>query len=289
MKIRTMLAVAVWSLLAVGAAEAGWVFKTTTTGSGDPRAARAMQMKMNAWVDGEKTRMDFVESGNPMMPSGAYLLSTDGGKTAYMVNPKTKTYSIWDMEAIMGMAGGMMSMMNMKVTEPKVEKVGEEDGGKMAGYPTQHYSFRTTYGMEMNIFGMKTSTKHEMEQQIWSSDKLANIGAGWWFKQQGIQTGNKELDALIKAEQEKVKGFPLKRIQVTKTTDQNGKVTTQTSTTEVTDLREEKVDAAVFVLPKEFKEEPLFPAADGEGASGGKAGAGANNPFLKMMKGMGQK
>ena len=58
----------------------------------------------------------------------------------------------------------------------------------------------------------------------------------------------------------KVTGFPLKRIAVTTSTDQDGKKQTSKTTMEVTELdREATIPAGAMQLPSGYREQPLLP------------------------------
>jgi len=140
-------------------AHAGWEYTAVTKAEGG-KHSDMQDTKVHALVDGTKARIEFAESKNPLMGAGTYLLTTDAGKTARLVNPGEKCYSEWDMKKMMGMAGGIMGMMNMKVKDQKVEKLLEEKGPSLLGLPTTHYKFRTSYTMEISFMGMTQANLH---------------------------------------------------------------------------------------------------------------------------------
>ena len=109
---------------------AGWEYSAVTRAEG-AQQSEMMNNQLTSWVDGDKAKIEFVKSGSPLTPSGSFMVTKDGGKNMYMVNPSTKTYSKWDMAGMAGMAGGAMQMMNMKMSTPKVEKLLEEKGEKI--------------------------------------------------------------------------------------------------------------------------------------------------------------
>ena len=278
------LAVAAMLLCAAGSAFAGVYYEAVTTTEG--KGGGMGDVTVHAWVDGEMAKVEFAESGNPMMGPGSYLLTRNGGKTIYLVNPSDKTYAEWDMEAMMNMAGGAMKMakgmMNMKFSDPEVEKVGEEPGGAMLGMPTTHYTYRTTYSMEMKFMGMHQKNTTVQDQEIWSTTAIDMPAMGLWLKGNGPKTGDEQLDALVQAEMDKVKGFPLRQVTVTTTTDQKkGKSQTSTTTMEVTKFEKTSVPEATFVIPPSYTETSLVP----EQGEGGEEGEG--NPLSKLFGGGG--
>jgi hypothetical protein len=265
-------------LLAVAAQSfAGVVLVAKTTAEGG-KGAEMQNSTAKTWVSGDKGKTLFEESSNTLMAKGSYIITKDGGKTMYLVNPKDETYMRWDLDSIMGMAGGAMKMMNMKFTDPKVEALGEEPDGLIAGVPTVHYRFRTSYTMSMSFMMMKKTSKVVKEEEIWAAPKLVDAALGIWLRKTPPKTGNEDLDALIAAEMGKVEGFPLKRKTVTTSTDEKGKVETNTVTMEVTELQMVPVPDSTFEVPAGYKETSMTGGGEGESSEG-------SNSLLKMIGG----
>jgi hypothetical protein len=226
--------------------------------------------------------MEFTETSDKNM-AGNYLLTKDGGQTMYMVNTKDKNYMKWDMDAMMNMAGQMMQMMTF--SDPKTDKLLEEAGEPVAGYPTRHYRFRTTYKMDMNMGFIKSSSVVTNEEDIWATSKIKDLGMGSWLKKQQRKTGNAQIDALIKQQMDKTEGIPLKMITLSTSTDSRGKSQASKSTMEVTEIKETSVPASAFEIPAGFKELKMEMPTDEEGQGDAtKAGAPAI-PFNKIFGG----
>lgn len=255
-----------WMAVAVLAAPlwGGAYYKTVTTtdvqgGPGDST--------VQAWVEGDKAKAEFVDSANPLTPAGSYLLTQDGARTILLVNPEDKTYAEWDLAAMMGMVGGVMKgmgpLLKFEVSQPQVEKLAEEDGGTLLGMPTRHYRYRTTYAMKVKVFGMGQETMVVSEEDIWSTDALADPGFGIWLRKTPPSFGNEQLDALVAAEMSKVSGLPLKRITVQTTTPKGrGKPTTTRTQMEVKELRRTDVPASTFQLPPGYRQVSLLPTME---------------------------
>ncbi|MCX7010828.1 MAG: DUF4412 domain-containing protein [Kiritimatiellaeota bacterium] len=272
-------------MCAAATAQAGWEYTSVTKGEGGRHADMA-NANVHAFVDGAKARIEFTESKNPMMSAGNYLLTSDAGKTVYMVNPGEKTYSTWDLDAMMGMAGGMMGMMNMQVKDQKSEKLLEESGPKMQGLPTTHYKFHTAYTMEINFMGMKQSTTTVNEEELWSTTALKDDAFTFAAMRKGMKSGNAELDKLIAAQLNKAHGFPLKVVTKNTTKDARGQEHTSTMTMEVTELKQSSPAASQFKLPEGYTEQENNPMAAlmGGGKKSGSGGKGGDNPLLKMLQ-----
>jgi hypothetical protein len=274
MKKRALLTVLLAAIVAVPAA-AGVYYEATTRVDGQQGGMG--DMKVKAWASGDKAKIEFEQSGNPMAGAGTYLITKDGGRTLYLVNPKEKTYSEWDMEAMLSGAMAMVKgVMSMTFSNPKVEKLLEEPGGTVVGLPTTHYRYRTSYSTEVKILGMRQATNTVQEEDIWATSELVEKALGIWLRKEPPKTGDEQLDALMRAEMGKVEGFPLKRVTVTTNTDQKGKKQVSTMTMEVTTLQVTPVSDSTFVIPASYTETQLIPAA-GEG--------GEDNPLSKIFGG----
>ncbi len=275
--------------LAVAAnSQAGYTFKSVTRMEGGGRGADAQNSTVQAMVEGDKAHVEFVDSKNPAMEKGNYILTQDAGKSMFMVNPGDKTYTKWDMEAMMGMAGAAMKamggFMQMEFSDPKVEKLADEAGEPILGYPTRHYKFRTTFTTTMTMMGRKTVTATVKDEDIWATSKLTDAGFGAWMRKTPPSMGNEQLDKLVKAEMGKIQGFPLRHIMVTANTDGAGKTQTTKMTSEVTELTKTTVPDSVFVMPPDYKERKMDAGdeSQGEGVKDGQPKLPAD--FMKMMQ-----
>lgn len=262
--------------LAALPAFAGIHYKAVTTNEDGQR--QAGNMEVEGWVSGDKARVEFKESGgNPVAKPGAYLITKDGGKIIYLVDPEAKTYAEWDIQAMLGLVGavtqGMGPLLKMEFSDPKVEKLLDEDGGTVAGLPTRHTKYRTSYNMKVKVLGMGNEANVVTEQEVWATDSLQDVGLGIWLRSEPPRTGNEQFDKLIAAEVERTTGFPLKTVTVTTTTQKKGgKTTTTRSVMQVTQLdTKADVAAASFEIPAGYQETQLVPAG-AEGEEGGLGG-----------------
>jgi len=253
----------VFGLLLAASLQAGVYYEAKTVGEGG-KGVDQQNATVKAWVSGDLAKVEFVASKNPVLEPGAYLLTRDAGNTVYLVNPKDKTYAKYDTEAMMGMAGGMMKMMNLEVSEVKVEKLEQHPGAPVAGIPTVYTKYRTTYRQTMSFMMMKQDNRVEEIQEVWSAPSLVEKALGVWLKPAPKKTGIESYDRLVAAEMAKIPGFPLKVHTVTTTTDKNGKTQTTTVTMEVTTLQTMPMPESTFALPAGYKEISLLPTGEGE-------------------------
>jgi len=255
MRKRNLLAVAL--LLASLPALAGVSFIAVGRAEGQDG-----DMRIHALVSGNRIKVSVLSSADPVFAAGTYMLSTDGGKTMFLVTPATHTYLRYDNDEMMNsmgdVVGRMRGSMKLVFESPKVEKILEEDGGQIAGLSTRHYRYRTTYSMTLQVAGAKRLYTTIVED-IWATSELRDPALAVWLKKPPATTGDAELDGLIRAEMNKVQGFPLKRVRVSTSTDADGVPHTDRTEMEVTELKQQLVPESEFVIPRNYRDiEPLL-------------------------------
>jgi Domain of unknown function (DUF4412) len=245
--------IALIALLIALPSSAGITFtaKTISTEGGD--------VTVRALVSGSRAKVTFLQSGSNIAATGDYMLSLDQGTTLYLISPGTRTYTRYDTRTMMSGMGQMVQGLRgtMKVTfeSPNVEKVLEEDGGLIAGQPTRHYRYRTSYVVSIHAVGDKKATT-EIEEDIWTTTSLSDPALAIWLKKDPAPTGDPQLDAMIKAEMDKVQGFPLRRITITHMHDVNGAEHNSRVEMQVTTIKRTPIAASEFVIPKTYKRVP---------------------------------
>lgn len=239
-------------VLSAAPATAGIHYRADTTTA--PEKGKAQVTRVEAWVEGPRAKVVFVESDQPMLAENSYLLTQDGGQTLFLVDPEEKTYTEWDLQGMLSAFGGVMDamqgMMNMEFSEPEVEVLEQEPGGELLGHPVSYTKYRTTYTMTLKVMGMSRGSTTETVQELWTTQAFGDPGLGVWLRNEPPTTGMEELDKLLAAQLEMVEGFPLKSVAVSTTTGQKGKrQSTVRTETVVTELEETSVPADSFEIP----------------------------------------
>lgn len=179
-RLRVFVLAAVALAVLAAPASSGVYYEARTTGEGKGSEFQAATVK--AWVSGDKAKIFFETTGNPMMKPGDYLLAFGGGQTLYLVSPKDKTYTKWDMDAMMQMAAGFTKMMKMEIHDAKVEKLEEKPGEAIAGLPTIYYKFRTTYRQTMKFMMMSQDNRVEEVRELWVAPDLVEKALGVYLR-----------------------------------------------------------------------------------------------------------
>ncbi|MGZ4815622.1 MAG: hypothetical protein ACXVZV_09450 [Terriglobales bacterium] len=215
----------------------------------------AGDMRVRAWVDGKQARMDFLESSLPELQSGTYLVTSDGGDTSFLVDPRTKTYERFDMQTMIGNMADLMrtlrNQMKVRFEEPKVVKLLERTGPAMNGLPTRHYRYRTSYRTVIQMAETETVVTI-IEEDIWTTTAIKEPGVVALLNKRP-SSGDDQLDRIIQKEMDKVPGFPLKHISSTRMETRNQ---TNESRTEmqVVELKTVPIKGSKFQVPKGYAE-----------------------------------
>jgi len=222
-----------------------------SSGPGDKSVTRGL-------VDGENARIEFVEGKTAGMEKGSYMLTSDGGKTIYLVNPAEKTYMKIDPEKMAATAGQFMNaakgFMDMSFSNPTVETLVDEKGPTLFGLPTRRVKTKTAYTMETRVFGSKTVSQVTREDEMLVTQKMLDPGFNLWMKQRNIRTGNADIDKLLELESAKLKGLPLKVDSVTRTRDAKGREETVTTSYAITAMKTTTAPANAFAMPVGYKD-----------------------------------
>jgi hypothetical protein len=262
------------ALLLLGSSTSFGGLTFTTVTSADGKTLTSAQM----WSDGTKMKVLVTTVvDNPVMPTGSYILINDQG--TFLVNPAASTYARFDMSMFEGMTQALNESGIMNTFEFKdiaIEKIVDEAGESIEGYPTRHYQFKSTWTMAMA--GSPMTTKVDSVEDIWATTELAiPVQANMSFDQSALPPSVKELaDA---QGLKNIEGFPLRTVtaQTTKV-DMGmkglgaglaqrmanramggmGAGGTVTTTMEVTDIQEADVPAETFEIPAGYTETQLF-------------------------------
>lgn len=246
------------------AALAGTSFTQVTTINGQ-RAALTKVV-----TDGGNAKAEFVETAadNPFMPVGSYML-VEGGDL-YLVNPSARTFSRFDTSMLEGMT---QMMGRMEISDVAFEKVLDEAGETLLGYPTRHYQFKSSWSMSMQ--GMPVKTEISVVEDLWTTTAIEMLAVPTAVS--GMMGSMPEqVQAIVDAQGTRnVEGFPLKQVSVQSMKMNMGGLGAlggaipggmpgggdTTTTLEVTELAQVDVAAAAFAIPDGYQETALFPNA----------------------------
>jgi hypothetical protein len=236
---------------------AGVTYTTVTkVESGTGKMPMSQDMTFRSWVSGGNAKTEISGSGSPLFPSGSYLLKRSDNAAMLMINPGAKTYAVWDpVQMLNGITKAVQSAF--RIDDTKWEKISEDDGGVVEGFPTTHYHYRFSYSMVVTVAGEDVRAPATLDQEFWTTEKLAEPGlaaaANYQYVQQ-LAGLSPEIEQMMRAEVAEMKGFPLKQEWTISTHTGDDENFTQKTITTVRDIHEGDVPESVFVVPADYKQ-----------------------------------
>ena len=132
------------------------------------------------------------------------------GGDVYLVNPTARTFALFDTSMLQQGMAGMTSQLQFK--DVSIEKVLDEAGDNIDGYPTRHYQFKSSWTMVMT--GMPVSTQHEHDRGHLGDDGHRRAGGGRRFRRSSVALPPQVAEVAAAQGLRQVEGFPLKHVSV---------------------------------------------------------------------------
>jgi hypothetical protein len=231
---------------------AGVKYDFTSASSGK----NAVKMSGVAAIEGKSMRLDFSSGDKFMFKDSSVVISNDGGSTLYILDTKEKTYTKLNLEEMFAGLNSMMKqlggMIKMTVENQNVTVSEAGAGEKIEGYDTKRFKTESSYDLTVAVFRMKNTSNIRTTTETWATDSLGREYTTF-MHEKSFKTGMPDLDKLIDAQQNSVKGFPLKVVSTTQTT-QGKKSETTTTTMTVSNIRKETIPASQFAIPSGYTE-----------------------------------
>ena len=223
-------------------------FQSMTTG------AQQRALTGTVSVEGRNIRFDVTHGDNLLFKDTTFVLSNDGGQTLNVFDPAQKTYYTMNLSALSGSASGLFKSLggvNVSVANPKVSVRDLGDASAIAGYPTRHSTVDAAYDINIEAMGTKIATHMDMATESWTTDRIGSEFMNF-IQMKNLRTGFDQLDKLIDAQSETLRGrFPLKQVTTLRLQQGSGDITT-TTTSEVTHIEKKDIAASTFAAPNGY-------------------------------------
>ena len=253
---RVLLGVGVALLVAQGA-QAAVEYEFRQVSHSDIENVPPTDFTGRAVIDGERSRVDFLKGTG--YPAGTYLISTNGSRSLTFVDPAKKSY----LEVNAGSVATALGAMKITISNKKVDHTVLDDHPIIAGLPTDHHRMVVRYDITLLMGDLELKQSVNTIHDRWVTTAFGDV-AETFLGANALKTGNPELDTLVDDENRKVKGFTLKQVVSTTTTNQRASVPgsplkvarTLTSTHEITVTSispKAAVPAAMFSIPLGFQ------------------------------------
>ncbi len=261
----------------------GITFTYRVTSSSADKKQREMRSNLSTvrMQDGN-IRMDYIEGQTPMGQKNGYIIvQGDAGKFV-IVDPKEKKAMIMTADAMGSGFGALLNNPLVKLTVSntsfKFKDLGA--GEPILGYKTRKVRTYYTSTVEMKVMMMnqKTTSNDSSDQWIANLD-FDQRSMESWAKSfaSGVKSTNSELakDLAAYTKEYGRSGMALKTVSWSTQTDKKGKVTADTMTMEMTDLKTGDLDASIFQVPAGYEVTDLSKMMSDMTAAMDSASAGA--------------
>jgi hypothetical protein len=206
---------------------------------------------VRGYIQGPNARLEFLQ-GSSVGP-GTYVLTRDGGKSFVQIDPEKKSYTRWQGPQTSVATAAQAKAAKTTVSDPKLEKLLDEDGGLILGMPTRHVRYRTTYSFTITLVHSHT-THMVSEDELWITQQIKDPALKQWVTP---DTGE-EADALMRSELGKINGVPLKRITKLTSIEEDGESEETNTEMNVTEIVERALPASTFTIPAGYKEREFY-------------------------------
>ena len=205
----------------------------------------------------------------------AVLLIRDGGSEMSFLNPDSKEYlSVRPLEMIAGfkkMLEGMGGSMTFDTTASRISFDSIGPGPTIDGHPTVHYTLRTAVKATVLMMGQTMTNEDVSVTEIYAAPDMTDFrdatnGLMNQFVEVARSMGMSDsMFEKMKADQRKVRGFPLLMVKQSNRT-QRGETRTSSETIESRNARRVPAPDSLFAIPAGYKPVtmPVMPGATRE-------------------------
>lgn len=207
----------------------------------------------NVRVEGDRYRVEFTDGDGLMIRRGMFMVGRSGQEVVLLANTASKSFSEFKPGPL---TGGVLSFLQQAGVTFAIEnaRVRSRDFGPsltLEGFPTRRSRLNANFDVRMNLIGERSVTRVQMNTESWSTDRLPPALAGF-LPLQGTRTGIPEVDKLLEAQAQAIKGFPLKQVTTVRVM-QGDRENTTTSTATISAIAQRNFAASAFEIPSGFK------------------------------------
>jgi hypothetical protein len=202
------------------------------------------------WTKGSSAKVVIVASTNQSMPAGWFIITRDGGETLAVGVPEKKQYLRVTRDQYLRMKQAAVVSQGLRVENPQVQPLGEDEGGKIAGFPTRQRRYKVSLTFHRAHGLREVAQNLTVYQSFWIAPDISNPHPLLNMHTRQT-TGIPEVDRLL--EFKDLKGFPMKRVVELEIDG----VKIGTSTVEVKEVREQPFEESVFAIPAGYTQREL--------------------------------
>lgn len=209
-----------------------------------------------AVVEGTSARYDVTEGSHPLFNPRMTVVSKDRGAVLMIMDHRQKTYFMRTTDSMTGQLALWKGPGKSRESRHEVLVAREDAPATIAGHDTTKYTVRAGYNLAMEVEGERLKGRVDAVASFWMMEgSLDALPYGLHF---ALKTGFPTIDAEV-AKALAGKGIPLREVVSVTRSIADGPTITESFTLEVTEVRNEPAEAAVFAPPPGYVyREPSF-------------------------------
>jgi len=212
----------------------------------------ATSFSVDVRVEGDHARLDIQASDDPNLTAGTALLTSDRGETFLVVNPAKQEYFSLPRSAITTFKQHEADRRRVTADPISSEKIAEDDGPELAGYPTRHLRFHMRMATHQPTASGELTTSVDVFEHFWLAEQLPQHNTDLAMLSDSSATGIPSLDEFLRGQVLELPGFILKRSLVLTTDDSRNNHHVERSAYEVTELSVTDSSPSLFEVPEGF-------------------------------------
>jgi hypothetical protein len=207
---------------------------------------------VDVWVEGDRARLDVQTSNDPNLAAGTALLTADRGETLVVLIPARQEVFTLPRSVITDFKQRESQRRHITVDPISSEKIGEDAGPRLAGYPTRHLRFHLRLATHQPAAAGELTTHVDVFEHFWLAEQLTQHNTDLVMLSDSSATGVPALDEFLRGQIHDLPGFILKRNLVVTVDDSRNSHQVLRSAYEVTELSVTESPAALFEVPGDF-------------------------------------
>ncbi len=183
---------------------------------------------INSVYQGNNSRFTLHDPDDSTTGAGVYVLSNDGGKTAFYIDTNDNNCHRWTNEEFTQNLSTFLleskRKFNVKVSDLNVDKLLEEPSESMLDLPTTHVRYALSFNASYKYMFFKGQYAVERQTDYWTTPKIESITTPIpLFQNIGQHAGEGQVDQQLSDIFASNVGFRLRSELLQTTTDKKGK------------------------------------------------------------------
>jgi len=232
-----------------------WLALSSPAGTGLHYRAQVSfltDLSVEVRVEGDRARLEVLTSDDPDLAAGTALLTADRGDTLVVLIPARQEFFSLPHSAINDYKQREAQRRHITVDPISIEKVGEDSGPELAGYPTRHLLFHLRLATHQPGASGEIIARVDVFEHFWLAEQLSQHNTDLVMLSDSSATGVPALDEYLRGQIRDLPGFILKRNLVVTVDDSLDNHHVLRGAYQVTELFVADSPAALFEVPGGF-------------------------------------